>query len=286
MVNKQKTSDWLYSDERENERLISLATTISWYSDDLENPDELGSWLYFDKNYTMFEVTPQPVDCHFTYGRPTENYSNYIFYVNFINENECTISHTFGDIVYYLIVDEMKSVKFSATPVEDNEKFVYIFDENKLRLFKKICHKVYDETDEVIDTYYKLYTLYLQRPVDENSEDILMLEEGSVDESENNICFVTNNLLDFNFFVDSSWVSYDRSKFISSVNDKKSAYNLETQALIHHQYNKEDGFNFIPLKNNLSYKGNTVRGNYMNVSDRKYPDVDFRTYTGIHSGLH
>ena len=233
----------------------------------------------------MFESGIENVDCHLTYGRPTENYSNYIFYVNFINENECTISHTFGDTTYYLVVEDSKTVRFSAKPNEDNEKFVYMFDDNKLRLFKKICHKVYDETDEVISTYYKLYTLNLKRPTDEESEDILMLVEGSEDETESNVCFVTNNILDFNFFVDTSWVAYDRSKFISSVNERKSAYNLETQALIHHQYNKEDGFNFIPLKNNLSYKGNTIRGNYMNVSDKRYPDVDFRTYTGIHSGL-
>lgn len=285
LVNKQKTSDWLYSDERENERLIGLATTISWYAADLEDEDELGSWLYFDKSYTMFESGTENVDCHLTYGRPTENYSNYIFYVNFISENECTISHTFGDTIYYLVVEDTKTVRFSAKPNEDNEKFVYMFDDNKLRLFKKICHKVYDETDEVISTYYKLYTLNLKRPTDEESEDILMLVEGSEDETESNVCFVTNNILDFNFFVDTSWVAYDRSKFISSVNERKSAYNLESQALIHHQYNKEDGFNFIPLKNNLSYKGNTIRGNYMNVSDKRYPDVDFRTYTGIHSGL-
>ena len=262
-----------------------MATTISWYAADLEDEDELGSWLYFDKSYTMFESGTENVDCHLTYGRPTENYSNYIFYVNFISENECTISHTFGDTIYYLVVEDTKTVRFSAKPNEDNEKFVYMFDDNKLRLFKKICHKVYDETDEVISTYYKLYTLNLKRPTDEESEDILMLVEGSEDETESNVCFVTNNLLDFNFFVDTSWVAYDRSKFISSVNERKSAYNLESQALIHHQYNKEDGFNFIPLKNNLSYKGNTIRGNYMNVSDKRYPDVDFRTYTGIHSGL-
>jgi hypothetical protein len=60
---------------------------------------------------------------------------------------------------------------------------------------------------------------------------------------------------------------------------------LKTQALIHHQYNKDGGFNFIPLKNNLTYKGNSVRGNNTNYSDDNYPDVDYRTYTSINSGL-
>jgi hypothetical protein len=39
------------------------------------------------------------------------------------------------------------------------------------------------------------------------------------------------------------------------------------------------------LKNNLTYKGNSVRGNNTNYSDDNYPDVDYRTYTSINSGL-
>jgi hypothetical protein len=150
-------------------------------------------------------------------------------------------------------------------------------------LFKRILHKKYDERDEVIGYYERFYTLHCKR--NENKDSELIAIEGQEEESANNICYVTNNILDFDFFVDTSWVGYDRSKFISSINAEKSAFNLETQALIHHQYNKEDGFNFIPLKNNLSYKGNTIRGNYMNQSDDNYPDADFRTYTSIQSGL-
>ena len=180
----------------------------------------------------MFDTGVDYIDCHLTYGRPEKNYSNYIFYVNFINENECTISHTYGDVTYYLVVENTKTVRFSSQPINDNEKFVYILDDNKLRLFKKILHNKYDERDEIIGTYFKFYTLFVHRPND--GEAILMVVEGSEEEKDNNICFVTNNILDFNFFVDTSWVSYDRSKFISSINDRKSAYNLETQALIHH----------------------------------------------------
>lgn len=283
LIDKQQNSNWLESNERDNDEQISLATTLSWFAENLEDELEQGSWLYFLKNYNMFDTGVDYIDCHLTYGRPEKNYSNYIFYVNFINENECTISHTYGDVTYYLVVENTKTVRFSSQPINDNEKFVFILDDNKLRLFKKILHNKYDERDEIIGTYFKFYTLFVHRP--NEGEAVLMVVEGSEEEKDNNICFVTNNILDFNFFVDTSWISYDRSKFISSINDRKSAYNLETQALIHHQYNKEDGFNFIPLKNNLSYKGNTIRGNYMNQSDSRYPDVDFRTYTGIHTGL-
>ena len=91
-------------------------------------------------------------------------------------------------------------------------------------------------------------------------------------------CFVDNKLLNFDFFIDNSWVKYDRGQYISSIDEDKSYFNLESQTLIHHEYNKDGGFNFIPLKNNLTYKGNTVRGSY---SDN---DVDFREYNNIHVG--
>ena len=35
----------------------------------------------------------------------------------------------------------------------------------------------------------------------------------------------------------------------------------------------------------MTYKGNSVRGNNTNFSDLNYPDVDYRTYTAINSGL-
>lgn len=283
LVKKQETSKWLESNVRKNERLISLATTMSWFAADLEDEDEQGQWLYFNKTYEMFDTNMETVDCFVTYGKSEENHSNYIFYINFISENECTISHTFGDINYHLVCDENKTIKFSKTPVDNNEKFVYLIDGNKLRLFKRVLHKKFDERDEVIGYFERFYTLHCQRNDERKGE--LIAVEGQELESLNNICFVTNNILNFDFFIDTSWVGYDRSRFISSINADKSAFNLESQALIHHQYNKEGGFNFIPLKNNLSYKGNTIRGNYMNKSSADYPDVDFRTYTSIQSGL-
>lgn len=283
LIKKQKNSDWLESNTKKNERLISLATTISWFAADLEDEDEQGQWLYFNKAYEMFDTNLETVECLVTYGKSDNNYSNYIFYIDFISENECVIQHTFGDIVYYLVCDENKTIKFSKTPVDNNEKFVYLIDDNKLRLFKRILHKKYDERDEIVGYFERFYTVHCKRSDDNNGE--LIVKDGEEEESVNNICYVTNNILDFNFFIDASWVGYDRSKYISSINKEKSAFNLETQAIIHHQYNKEDGFNFIPLKNNLSYKGNTIRGNYTNDSNYDYPDVDFRVYTGIQSGL-
>ena len=118
----------------------------------------------------------ESVDCLLTYGKPEADYSSYIFYINFISDNECTISHTFGDIHYYLVCDDMKTVKFVKTPTENNEKFVYLISDNKLRLFKRVLHKKYDERTEVVDYYEKLYTLHCT--VNDNNEGELIVVDG------------------------------------------------------------------------------------------------------------
>lgn len=283
LINKQKNSNWLEADVREKDLLNGLATTLSWYAPNLDNPNEQGSWLYFAKNYEMFDIHLSEVEAIVTYGRPTVNYFNYVFYINFIDDNVCTISHTFGDINFYLCVEDDKTLHFCKNVVDRNNEFIYALDDNKIKFYKRVTHKVYDNRDEVVGTYDRLYQLVLQRKDDGSAELIVTDETG--ENNFNNICYVTNNLLDFDFYVDASWVGYDRSRFISSIDEDRSAKSLNTQALIHHQYNKEDGFNFIPLKNNLTYKGNSVRGNNTNISDKNYPDVDYRIYTSINSGI-
>ena len=56
---------------------------MSWFAKDCEDEDELGNWLYFNKTYEMFDTNLETVDCLMTYGKPDNNYSNYIFYINF-----------------------------------------------------------------------------------------------------------------------------------------------------------------------------------------------------------
>jgi len=49
-----------------------------------------------------------------THGKPSGNQPNYIFYLELIDDNTCRISHTFGDLVFYLVVeDDGKTVHFS-----------------------------------------------------------------------------------------------------------------------------------------------------------------------------
>ena len=125
LINKQKNSDWIEAKIKENNHLNGLATTISWFASNTENEMELGSWLYFGKNYEMFDINVSRVDAMVTYGKPDDDYSNYIFYLEFLDENTCRISHTFGDLVFYLSVSEDKVIRFVKNPTDDVEKFTY-----------------------------------------------------------------------------------------------------------------------------------------------------------------
>lgn len=209
-----------------------MATTISWYSDDYDNEVDKGSWLYFAKNYEMFDITISKVDSLLTYGRPATNYSNYIFYLEYLDENVCRISHTFGDLKFYLSVGEDKTVKFLKNPTDDSEKFIYSIDGSVLKLHKKVLHKKYNEVGDVIKTYYGFYTLGVER-TELNGAGILKLYDENTDD-ENLFIYVHDSSLDFEFYVDGSWVGYDRGTNISAINRDRSAFGLETQSLIHH----------------------------------------------------
>ena len=283
LINKQRNSEWLVPQVKQKDELNGLATTLSWYAADVSNESQQGSWLYFAKNYEMFDINVTTVESLVTYSRPASNYSNYIFYLEFLDDNLCRISHTFGDLIFYLSAGDDKSVKFLRDPKDDAEKFIYVLDRNMIKLYKRIVHTNYDDRGQPISTYTKLYLFGIERK-DDKSATLKLYDDTSLD-SGDVVCYVTNNLLEFDFYIDNSWVSYDRSRYISSIDPKKSAYNLTTQALIHHEYNKDQGFNFVPLKNTQTYKGNSIRGNNMTLSDQNYPDVDYRTYTTINSGL-
>ena len=46
--------------------------------------------------------------------------------------------------------------------------------------------------------------------------------------------YINESSLNFDFYVDSSWVGYDRSQYISSINKEMSAFELSSQSIIHH----------------------------------------------------
>lgn len=283
LINKRKNSEWLEAKVKDGDLLNGIATTISWFAGDTDNDLELGSWLYFGKNYEMFDITISKVDALLTYGKPDKDYSNYIFYLEYLDDNTCRISHTFGDLIFYLCVGEDKVIRFEKNPTDDNEKFIYSIDGNVIRLNKKVLHKKYNEVGEVIKTYHGFYTLGVERTSESQAGHLKMFDDNV--DNRNIFAYIHDTSLDFDFYIDGSWVGYDRSKYISSIKHERSAFGLSTQSLIHHQYNKDDEFNFIPLKNNLSYRGNTIRGANLVMSDSNYPDVDFRTYNSLHTGF-
>lgn len=224
LINKQRNSEWLEAKVKETDYLNGLATTISWYSPDPNSELEKGSWLYFGKNYEMFDITVSKVEALLTYGRPDKDYSNYIFYIEYLDENICRISHTFGDLTFYLSAGEDKVVKFLKTPEDDSDKWVYTIDKNIMRFYKKVVHRKYNEVGDVLKTYHGFYSLGVER-TDENSIGELKLYDNNYDDV-NVFAYVHDSSSDYDFYLDASWVGYDRSKYISSINSDRSATNL------------------------------------------------------------
>lgn len=283
LLRKRKNSDWLEANVKQGDEIMDLATTISWYANNTNDQNQLGSWLYFSKNYEMFDINVTTEECSVTYGKTQGNYSNYIFYIDFIDQNTCRISHTFGDLHFYLVVEDDKTIQFSKNIDGKKEIFIYNLDGNILKLYKKVQHKKYDSRDIVIGTYERLYLLGIERDTI-TKQATLSLKQNLSDDSFNSLIYVNDNQLMFDFFLDGSWVSYNTRQSLTSIDRNRSVFELETQALIHHEYNRDEGMNFIPLKNNLTYRGNSIRGNNTNNSSINYPDVDYRIYNTIQSG--
>lgn len=283
LTNKQENHNWLQANVKQEDKLNGLATTLSWYTYNSDNQDEKGSWLYFAKNYQMFDINVSQVECLVTYGK-NENDSNYIFYLEFLDQNTCRISHTFGDLVFYLCIEDDKKIHFSKNIDGEKQVFIYNIDDNIMKLYKRINHKKYNVIDQVIGSYNRLYLLGIQRDA-ATGEASLQLKENLQDSSSDTLIYINQNELMFDYYLDGSWVSYNRNKYISSIDRDRSVFGLKTQALLHHEYNKDEGINFIPLKNNLTYKGNSIKGSYMSKSAITYPDVNYRTYNSINSGI-
>lgn len=81
--------------------------------------------------------------------------------------------------------------------------------------------------------------------------------------------------------IDESWVSYDNNTILGGINETKTILGAYNQMLIHHEYNTNDQFNFIPLKNNITYQGNTIKGAFHSKDN-----ISYRLYNSISSGFH
>lgn len=291
LLKKQKNSEWLKANVKERDNTMGIVTTLSFFNGSAYSEKNPGSFIYFAKNYEFFDISLKRVECILTKNRPETAYLNYIFFIDFLDDCRCRISHTFGDIVFYLAVEADKTIhfvkdieKYQNQPDEnnDNTTFIYNVDGQNLRLFKQLTVNTYDDEDELVDTQTNLFVLGIDR-TDDNQALVLLDDTDSLDER--SLLYITNNILDFDFYVNSSWVGYDRSQYIDSIDSERSAFNLQSQVLVHHQYNDNGNVNFIPLKNHQTYRGNTIRGDHFTFTSEKYPDVNFRNYNAIHSGL-
>lgn len=271
---RQLNEDWLKVKEK-NKTELNIVTTLSYGAPDTHDPTNPGVWLYFNKTYTFWDTNLKEAPYYLTYSRPDTNLYNYFFYLEYISDTECRISHNFGDLRFYLAVDENKKIYFTAEYNPETCIFGYNLQETELQLYKTVTST---EEDKTTTTVYTLahqevdgtWSLVLSDDLSINSSNTIYLNE------------IQNNL---ELYINNSYVGYDQSKYITAINNDKSAFFIKGQALFHHQYNKNDGVNFVPLKNNLTYQGQYSRGDNLTISFDEYPDVNYRNYTSIQSGL-
>ena len=275
---------------------MSIVTTLSFFNVEAQSDKNPGQFLYFQKNYEFFDINIKNIDYIFTKNRPEHNYLNYVFYLEFLDDYRCRISHTFGDMTFYLAIESDNTIHFVNEPSKyieygdikldnvDNATFVYNIDGDRLMLYKSLVQYTMNDEDEIEPDSVQIMN-YLLGINDSEEKTAFYLENDVTQSGDKYTILISNNILDFQFYIDSSWVGYDRTEYIDSVDTVRSNFSLSTQALLHHQYNADGGVNFIPLKNNTTYNGNTIRGDNFSFSSKEAPDVNFRCYTNIHSGL-
>lgn len=285
---KQENSDWLEVNEKQNTDK-NLISTLSFYSnspDDLYNP---GIWLYFDKTYEFWDIYVKDAPYALTYSRPDDNLHGYFFYIEYLDDATCRISHNFGDLTFYLSCDESLNLQFNIDDNPKNIEWQYTFEdaktrrystlqENKLRLYKTITDKDGNKT------VYSLVAVQSEDPEDNNWY-LKLVTEVEEEDINSAIIYINDAVLQMDVYLDNSYVGYDQSKYITAINRGMSAFHLQAQALLHHQYNADGGMNFIPLKSNANYQGGHARGSNLTISTQHYPDVSYRDYNMIHSGI-
>lgn len=272
---KQLNEDWLTVREKD-ETELNIVSTFSYGADNTDDPTNPGVWLYFDKTYTFWDTNLKEVPYTLTLSRPSSNLYNYFFYIEYVSDTECRISHNFGDMRFYLAVDENQKIYFTAEYNPESCLFGYGLQLNKeLQLFKTVTKTEEEKTTTTV------YTLAYQEVDGVYS---LVLSDNLAINKYNTI-YLNEIQNDLELYFNNSYVGYDQSTYITAINNKKSAFFLKGQALLHHQYNKGNEINFVPLKNNLTYQGQYSRGDNLTISFDNYPDVNYRTYTSIQSGL-
>lgn len=269
LTKKVKNSDILTTKEIAKSPYRDFVTTISFFAPDNSDLSNQGLWLTITKGFDTYETDTTTVSFKLTLGAPEDSIAS-LFRIQCIDDLKCAISHNFGDSTYYLVYDN--GFKTSLQCPEETGYFTYILEEDKMKLFKAI--------DNV------LYQVVCKKAGDGW---LLDLENSLIDE-DNSTIYINAQDKEIEQLIDTSWVVYDRSNSISAINKTKSAFNLENQFIIHHEYSDEDNMvNMFPLKNNLTYQGTVTNGGnlYLSNNEKMIEDVevDYRNYTNLNTGI-
>lgn len=190
LTKKQKNSDWLNINTRESNNVNGFVTTFEW-----KDKDNKSWWLYFDDNYNIKDRGIQEIGCKVVDEKSEKLYRNHIFYLEFLNDVQCHICHTFGDMTLYL-TEEGGNLSFKKGTNSELNTFNYQIDGNKMKL--------YNTKGEVLSL---------------NGTNLLF----NNDTTSIKTCNIQNDLLNFDYYIDGSWVSYNRNNFVTSIDKNRSA---------------------------------------------------------------
>ena len=95
--------------------------------------------MYFNDTYNIKDLTTDVIECLMMPTKSEKYYGNYVFYIDFIDDVHCTISHTYADFKMYLTYEreeenEIPKYKFSFEKNKETE-FIYQIEGNKIKFF-------------------------------------------------------------------------------------------------------------------------------------------------------
>lgn len=245
----------------------NIVSTLSFFNGSFNE-----CWIAIEKSYNSINSDIDSSAFKLITKKPA-SYSNLIFNIVQDEENnECRISHNFGDITYYLSIKD--NIFTFLAEKNDYNNFKYHLYKNSLCLYKVIdgqFKKIYCDYSGV--TPRLAFKNYDGNENIEESQVINLSKEDTV----------------FNYYIDNSWVKYDTSQYVSAIDDEHSDFSLTNQFLVHHEYNEDSSINIIPLKNNVSPQGFIINGDNDKQANKGEtiikPQVSFRHYSTINSGV-
>ena len=131
LTKKQNTSNWLKSKIVDNTNISGLVTTLEWRNEDKSY------WLYFDDTYNIKKLDVAEIGANVVSEKSKKFYGNHIFFVNFIDEVRCTISHTYADFNMYLTYNTNDgSLNFKKNIGENEDsKYIYQIEDDKVKFY-------------------------------------------------------------------------------------------------------------------------------------------------------